>query len=56
MSNEKPKWERGDTIKSIKGVVGLGKIAIARTIGYLSELPERIDTHYANSVNGGDDE
>lgn len=56
MNNELPKWERGDTLKSIRGVADMGRIAIARVIGYIAELPERIDTKACNQINGEDDE
>lgn len=46
---ELPDWNKGDTLKSIKGVLLLGRQAVA-------ELLERIDTKLANALNGEDDE
>jgi hypothetical protein len=53
---ERPNWNTGDTIKSIGGVIELGRQAVARAIEYIGELPERIDTHFANGINRGEDE
>ncbi len=47
--NEKPTWEHGSTVKSLYGVMQLGKKAVATVLG-------SIDTKLANSCNGEDDE
>ena len=45
---DKPRWERGDTMRSVFAIVGLGKVALA-------ELLARFDTKYADAINGEDD-
>lgn len=53
---ENPDWNKGDTLKSLHGVLNLGRVAAARVITYISELPSRVDTREANILNGVEDE
>lgn len=54
--NEAPKWERGDTLRSVRDVFSLARVGLARVIENISEFPSRLDTRAANQLNGNEDE
>ena len=56
MNNEPHNWNREDTVRSVKDIINIGRTALAGFVSWAGEVPSRIDTYYANKVNGGEDE
>lgn len=50
---DKPKWNRGDTLLSIKDVLIIGAQALKECI---TDGLELLDTRAANALNGDEDE
>lgn len=51
--NESPKWNRGDTIKSIVEVSSIGLAALKACV---IDAADWLDTKVANRLNGAEDE
>lgn len=45
---DRPKWNRGDTIKSIKDVVVIGAVSLKECI---IDAADWLDTRFANKLN-----
>ena len=54
---EIPNWSKKDTILSLKEVLDIGRVAVAEVITDLAKWGmDKADTHFANRINGKDDE
>lgn len=53
MGRERPEWERGDTLRSVKDIVVIGALAIKECI---TDAAAWVDTKLANAVNNENDE
>lgn len=53
MGRERPDWNRGDTLRSVKDVVVIGALALKECF---SDAAAWVDTKLANAINSNEDE
>ena len=56
MENLPHNWNKEDSIRSVKDILSIGKTALAGLISWAGQIPERVDTYYANKINGENDD